>query len=164
MLCACCTCVSKLQHVRVLGMSGMRGTPEERPIVSIDTWRPQWVAVGCHACLTYPKHAHATISIHPYNTHTAQKKTQIHFLISNLDARKKLNIWAYAQFQGASVCCPQILLNIKIFTWKIRYPVMFHHMPAISTLFERVRLVSVLKNQPLRLSETQDLRVFDLDT
>ena len=43
---------------------------------------------------------------------------EIHFLVSNLDGRKKLNIWAYAEFQGASVRCPLVLSNVNIYTWK----------------------------------------------
>ena len=59
---------------------------------------------------------------------------KIHFLISNLDARKKLNIWAHAEFQAASVCWPQIWLNMDIFIWKIQYPTICMHIHVISTL------------------------------
>jgi hypothetical protein len=45
---------------------------------------------------------------------------QIHFPISNINARKKLNIWAHAWFQGGSVCSPQIWLNVNIFKRKIQ--------------------------------------------
>ena len=98
------------------GVSYMPGEPKTRTIYKFDT------------------NVYRT-----YNTFNLE----IHFPISNLDARKKLSIWAYAQFQGASVCCPQILPNVNICTWKIRYPVIFHHIPAISTLFEYVRLIAV---------------------
>ena len=37
---------AKLWHVRVFGTPGIRGTPEQRAIVSIDIWRPQWAARG----------------------------------------------------------------------------------------------------------------------
>ena len=47
---------------------------------------------------------------------------KIHFPISNIGARKKLNIWAHAEFQGASVCWPQILRNTNIWQRKIRWP------------------------------------------
>ena len=50
---------------------------------------------------------------------------KIHFPISNIDARKKLNVWAHAEFQGASVCWPQILLNVNIWQRKIRCPAIF---------------------------------------
>ena len=40
---------------------------------------------------------------------------QIHFPISNIDARKKPNTWAHAEFQGGSVYSPRILLNVNIF-------------------------------------------------
>ena len=57
------------------------------------------------------------------------KKLEIHFRKLKNYAMKKLNIWAHAEFQGASVCWPPILLNVKIFIWKIRYPVIFYHIP-----------------------------------
>ena len=52
--------MSKLRNVRVLGMTGMRGTPEQRAIVSIDILRPQWVTRGA---------MHAR---HTQNTHISQ--------------------------------------------------------------------------------------------
>ena len=39
-----------------------------------------------------------------------------------------------------------------------------HHIPVIPALVKYVRLIAVLRNQPLDFSKIQDLRVFDLDT
>ena len=39
-----------------------------------------------------------------------------------------------------------------------------HHIPVIPALVKYVRLIAVLRNQPLNFSKIQDLRVFDLDT
>ena len=42
----------------------------------------------------YPKHAHdATWNVTPSYRHTLNSNPTIHFLISNIDARNKLNIW-----------------------------------------------------------------------
>ena len=89
---------------------------------------------------------------------------KIHFQTSNLDARKKLNIWAHVEFQGASVCWPQIWLNVDIFIRKIQYPTVFVHIPVISALEKCVWNARDLRNAMRILSEIQEFRVFDLDT
>ena len=38
-----------------------------------------------------------------------------------------------------------------------------HHIPVIPALVKYVRLIAVLKIEPLTFSKIQDLRVFDLD-
>ena len=109
-----------------------------------------------------------TRTCHNFDTPLQQSRftcnLKIHFLISNLDARKKLNIWAHVEFQGASVCWPQIWLNVDIFIRKIQYPTIFMYIPVISALEKCVWNARDLRNATLILSEIQDLRVFDLDT
>ena len=70
------------------------------------------VARPCH-----PKLARATTEMWP----PGKLKFKIHFTISNLDARKKLNTWTCVEFQGTSVGWPQILLNVNIWQRKTRY-------------------------------------------
>ena len=87
---------------------------------------------------------------------------ELHFSISNINARKRLNIWAHAEFQGASVGCPQNLLIINIWQRKNRYPSC--NIPVIPALVRCVQLIAVLKIEAWDFFEILVLRVFDLDT
>ena len=59
---------------------------------------------GWGTCPCYPKLVYATTEM----WHPGTLNLQIHFTISNLNARRKLKMWACEGSQGASVCWPQI--------------------------------------------------------
>ena len=114
---------SKLWHMRVWGHFGAHHRAYS-PIVVL-TWPMKWfrIALGCGTCPCHPKLAYATTEMWPPDTRARwTPNLEIHFLISNIDARKKLNTWAHVEPQGASVNWPRILLNVNIWQRKIRYP------------------------------------------
>ena len=90
---------SKLWHMRVWGHFGAHHRPYS-PVV-VFTWPMKWFCIvfGCGTCPCHPKLACATTEMWPPGT----LNLKIHFTISNIDARKKLKIWACVEFQGASV-------------------------------------------------------------
>ena len=100
-------------------------------------------------------------------THVELLTLKIHFPISNIDARKKLNIWAHVEFQGtsvefqgASVCWPKRIDSLSIFDNENSIPC---NIPVIPALVRCVQLIAVLKIESWGFFEIQDLRVFDLD-
>ena len=101
---SCGTCVFEVILVRTIAHT--------RPLRSLlDQWSDFALVSGA-------AHARATPNLHMLQLKCDPGKLNlnIHFTISNRDARKKLNIWACVEFQGASVCRPQIFTQCQYST------------------------------------------------
>ena len=110
---SCGICVFEVISVRTIAHT--------RPLWSLlDQWSDFALFSGAaHARATtcHPKLAYATTEMWP----PGKLNLKIHFTISNLDARKKLNIWACVDIQGASARWPRTLLSVDIWQQKTRY-------------------------------------------